>query len=281
MTTIRKAVITEVSVHKVPEMDAEATIVFKDIVKNGLALKTSMKALHPTLVRIKLINGDETHDEINENKELKLLILANLAAQLPDRIASSGYGQGKISLFDLYKNKTEDQLIAFFNGKKIAITPSELDAIKKDGNNLYQWLRRLRDETINSWDLAGKPSKAASRANAAATKKAAVQEAVEALVGKRTTEQAAAADESQDETLSDVTGTIGESHKKNKRKKLVKGITQTLIDKFPAIEQGGIFLVVSNKQLYCLPPDMLHQLVPPKSVDDKLLLVDDDGTIVI
>lgn len=263
-TTIRKAMITEVSVHKGPEMDVEAKNAFKEIVKTGLALKSSMKSLHPILVRLKLINGDETHDEISENKELKLLMLANLAAQLPDRVATTGYGQGKISMFDLYINKTDDQLIAFFKGKKIVLNESEFAKIKNDAVNLYQWLRRLRDETINSWDLAGKPSK---RANTEATKKAAVEKAVEALVNKRTAEQAASDNDSdgdeQDDELSDVTPTIGENKtaKKKRREETVQGrFIKTLNDYFPANIGHGVFLKVQSDKLYCAPHNMLTNM---------------------
>lgn len=282
MTTIRKATITEVSVRKSSEMDTEAQLAFKDIVKTGLVLKTAMKALHPILVRLKLIDGEETHAQIEENQELKLLLLANLAAQLPDRVSATGYGQGMISLFDLYTNKTEDKLIAFFAGKRINLNEQQLSAIKTDGLNLYQWLRRLRDETINSWDLPGKPSKAASRAAAAASKKAAVEQAVNALVQKRTAEQMAL-DELEDdandeeggdgETLSDVTGTVGEANKKRKKE---KGIIKMLIDNFPSIEQG-IFLVVKSNHLYCAPPDVLSNMYAIIDGCDDLELFDGDS----
>jgi len=94
------------------ELDTEGKSLFRNITSKARELKTYMKQLYPYLVKLTILTGDETYDEVSNDILLKQYLSKNIALFLDGtKSTDSNYGKNLISEFDLYHScKTNDEL---------------------------------------------------------------------------------------------------------------------------------------------------------------------------
>lgn len=131
------------------------------LVQTALDLKDKAVELRDILLRDGVITDEDSYYTVLENVPLKSAILKYLSAGLPKEANMSRYGAKVVSDFDLYHNMQTDSRfndmldsIKFdYNDKKKWLQ------LKKNRNNIRQWLIRLRTNVILDIDLPETPDR--------------------------------------------------------------------------------------------------------------------------
>jgi hypothetical protein len=95
------------------ELNDHGHVLFSSLLQTAIDLKRTMLDVYPYLIETKVLTGEETHDEINDNTTFRTYLLTCLAKALPKGKSTTTrlYGRGLVSEWDLYHNgKTNDSL---------------------------------------------------------------------------------------------------------------------------------------------------------------------------
>jgi hypothetical protein len=97
----------------VPELNNQEHVLYSSLLLTAIDLKRTMLEVYLYLIETKVLTGEETHDEINDNNTFRTYLLTCLAKALPKSKLTTTrfYGRGLVSEWDLYHNgKTNDNL---------------------------------------------------------------------------------------------------------------------------------------------------------------------------
>jgi hypothetical protein len=138
----------------------EASKMCQNIYNNAIVgVQLSLK-LRDMLITERIISDEDTYDTVNDNLELKTLLLDHLALGASKLHSNSQYGCFGVSDFDLFHNcSTDKRLLSFLNSRQLAFDEKQIEIVKKKRHNFRGFLLRLRTNVIYNFELPETPLK--------------------------------------------------------------------------------------------------------------------------